>query len=197
MSEEDGATPTEPTPTTGTEPQPTTPNTDRGYPEGVPLADMAETEQLAYWKHQSRKHEAAAKAAPRADELRELRAAKQKLDQVVAEQMTEQEKAVAAARDEGRQSALTEASTSAVASIFEVTFLDQGMSPEDVQEVTRPLSLGAFVTDGVPDVAAIRAYAARLGGKPVVANPDLGQGKRGNGAGALRSGEDILKQFNI
>ncbi len=196
MSEEDGATPTEPT-TTGAETSAPTPGTDRGYPEGVPLADMAETEQLAYWKHQSRKHEAAAKAAPRADELRELRAAKQKLDQVVAEQMTEQEKAVAAARDEGRQSAFTEASTTAVAAIFTATLLDQGMSTEDVQEVTRPLSLGAFVTDGGPDVGAIRAYAARLGARPVTANPDLGQGKRGNGAGVLRSGEDILKQFNI
>lgn len=32
-------------------------STDRGFPADTPLAEMTETQQVAYWKHQSRKHE--------------------------------------------------------------------------------------------------------------------------------------------
>lgn len=186
---------------TTTETDPVTPETtdtpEKGYPEGVPIADMAEGEQLAYWKQQARRHESAAKAAPKPNELRELRAAKQKLDKVVADQMSEQEKAVAAARDEGRQAALTEANESAATAIFTSTLHAKGVPADDVQDVLRPISMAAFVTDGRVDVAAIHAYADRVAGKPSNAGlPDLGQGKRGGG-GALRSGEDIAKQFNL
>lgn len=37
-------------------------STEKGFPEGTPLAEMTESQQLNYWKHYARQHEDTAKA---------------------------------------------------------------------------------------------------------------------------------------
>ena len=155
-----------------------------GYPSGVPLSDMDKDERIAYWTRNSRRHEDTAKAA------------KVELDRMLAERMSEQEKAVMAARDEGRQAALTEASVGAAGDIFVAALLTQGVPPEEVEDITRPIDMGSFIADGKLDVPAVRAYAARMSGPPAPKNPDLGQGSRGAGTGRT-SGQSIIDQFKL
>jgi hypothetical protein len=67
---------------------------------------MTTEQQLAYWRHQSRRHEDRVKAMGDYDQLRATAAEYQKL---VEGSRTEQERAVAAAREQGRSEALAEA----------------------------------------------------------------------------------------
>lgn len=70
---------------------------EHGYPDATPVASMEPAEQAAYWKHQSRKHEARASQALPADELEALRAAKAELDTRKAAELTDAERVQAAA----------------------------------------------------------------------------------------------------
>lgn len=65
---------------------------DGGTASGKPLAEMTAEEQAAYWRRQSRKHEKAAKAAPTAEELAQLREAKAELDKIGEANKSETEK---------------------------------------------------------------------------------------------------------
>ncbi|WP_030962695.1 hypothetical protein [Streptomyces sp. NRRL S-378] len=62
---------------------------EHGYPDATPIASMSVEHQLAYWKHQSRKHEAAVKASPDAAELERLRAADAELTTRKTAELTE------------------------------------------------------------------------------------------------------------
>ena len=74
---------------------------EHGFPSDTPLTQMSVEHQAAYWKHMSRKHEATAKNAPKADEVEALKA---QLEALQAQSQTAEEKAsaeaVAAAREE-------------------------------------------------------------------------------------------------
>jgi hypothetical protein len=65
---------------------------EHGYPDATPIADMSAEQQAAYWKHQSRRHEQRASAAPDAAELERLRAAEAELNTRKAADMTESER---------------------------------------------------------------------------------------------------------
>lgn len=57
------STPTAPPAEPATPENPTAPpGADKGFPEGTPLTEMTEAQQLAYWKHHARRHEDAVKA---------------------------------------------------------------------------------------------------------------------------------------
>jgi membrane protein involved in colicin uptake len=121
------------------------------------------------WKALSKKNEDRAKAnANAAKELEELR----------AKTMSEQEKAVAAAKAEGRTEALKEAS---------VLFVDAEVKAAaagrkiDVDKLLAGLDRSAFLNDeGKPDTKAIEDYLDGIA--PRDGRPDLGQGTRGTGA---------------
>lgn len=87
-----------PEPTQGV-PAPPAP-TDPGFPADTPVAEMTADQQLAYWKHQSRKHER------RADERKDydqLKAAADELAALKAASQTEAERALEQAREEARR----------------------------------------------------------------------------------------------
>lgn len=93
-----GNSPQSPPPATGDEPN--------GFPANTPLAEMTQPQQLAYWKHQSRKHEQRVREMSDYDQL------KQQSDEYqrwVASQQTEHQRAVEDARRQGRDQALAEA----------------------------------------------------------------------------------------
>lgn len=82
----------------------------KGFPTGVPVADMTAEEQAAYWKDKARKHEGRANAyglTPK--QVGELQSRLTELEQA---QLTETERAVEAAKQEaaenGRQAAVGE-----------------------------------------------------------------------------------------
>ncbi|MEV6432580.1 hypothetical protein [Nocardia sp. NPDC051463] len=81
-----------------------TPASGKGFPQGVPVADMTAEEQAAYFKHYARKHEGAVKAyngvtpkqvAEMADRIKALE----------TEKLTDSEKAVETAKAEAAEAA--------------------------------------------------------------------------------------------
>lgn len=77
-----------------------------GYPANTPLAQMTAEEQVAYWKHQARKHEDRVKSMADYDQLRQTADEYQRL---VEASQTEHERAVAEARRQGHAEALAAA----------------------------------------------------------------------------------------
>lgn len=171
-------------------------NPGRGYPEGTAVADMTVAEQAAYWKHQSRKHESRVQSMGDYADLKKKAAA---FDKSRAEAQTEQEKAVQEAHEKGRQAALSEANEGAARAILTATLRVRGKDDDDIASALRPIAMSAFVTDGAVDHEALLAYADRLGGpiKQDPTTPDMGQGRRGAAGNSIRSGEELLKQYNL
>lgn len=171
-------------------------NPGRGYPEGTAVADMTVAEQAAYWKHQSRKHESRVQSMGDYADLKKKAAA---FDKSRAEAQTEQEKAVQEAHEKGRQAALSEANEGAARAILTATLRVRGKDDDDIASALRPIAMSAFVTDGAVDHEALLAYADRLGGpiKQDPTPPDMGQGRRGAAGNSIRSGEELLKQYNL
>lgn len=81
---------------------------EKGFPEGTPLTEMTEAQQLAYWKHHARRHEDAVKAYKglTPQQISELQAENENLK---TERMSADEKALKAAREEAAQQARAEA----------------------------------------------------------------------------------------
>lgn len=84
------STPVEPAVTPAAPAAPTV--NEHGFPDATPVADMAPEQAAAYWKFQSRKHEARANAAPDAAELETLRAAAAELATRKAAELSETER---------------------------------------------------------------------------------------------------------
>lgn len=82
--------------------------TDRGFPEGVPIAEMNDAQRADYWQHYARKHEGTVKAY---DGLTPQQVAdlKSKVDALEADKLTADEKALKLAREEGSTAAATAA----------------------------------------------------------------------------------------
>lgn len=75
---------------------------DRGFPANTPIAEMTAEQQAAYWKHQSRKHEANAKAATaRLESMSDYEDLKKAAADAAEASKTEHEKALEAAKAEG------------------------------------------------------------------------------------------------
>lgn len=87
---------------------------EHGYPDATPLADMSTEHQLAYWRYQSRKHEATVKAGPDAAELERLRAAEAELATRKAADLSETER-LQAERDAAKAEAETARAEAATA----------------------------------------------------------------------------------
>lgn len=147
---------------------------DRGFPANTPVADMTAEQQVAYYKHQSRRHEERAKGRDDYDQV------KAELATLKASSMSEQEKAVAEAKAAGRSEALTEANHGAAQAILRATLAARGKSAEDIQDIVGAVNPAAFMgKDGVLDTDKVATYAGKIAG-PVGAGvgPDMGQGRR-------------------
>ena len=140
-----------------------TPEPDKGTDEPDWKAEAEK------WKSQARKHEERAKANANATkELEQLRQAS----------MSDLEKAVDAAKAEGRKEAIAAMGRRLVDA--EVKAAAAGRKV-DVDALLDGLDRSRFLTDdGEPDTKAITAWVDRIVPKPGV--PDLGQGARGNGS---------------
>lgn len=160
-------------------PAPTTaPPVDNGFPAGTPLEQMSPEQQIAYWKHYSRQHEATAKA--RADYDVQAEKAR-KFDEMQAANATEQEKAVQAAAAAARAQALQETTPRLVTAEFRAATAGR-LTPEQLSAALEPLDMSKFLDPtGNVDVVKVAAHAALLapaGAPAPPAFPDLGQGQR-------------------
>lgn len=121
------------------------------------------------WKSLAKKHEERAKS----------NAEKAKgYDELKASQMTEQEKAAAAAREEGRKEALSETTPRLILAEFKAAAKGL-MEPTALASLLEDLDLSKFVTDkGEVDVDRIEKKVAALAPEPGPNKPPLGGGPR-------------------
>jgi hypothetical protein len=166
---------------------------DKGFPDGTPLEQMTEAQQIAYWKHQSRKHEQTAKS--RAD-YDDLKSKADELAQLKAANQTEQEKALNEARDEARRQGENIGAErylkDAVMGRFQAL---TGKSDEDVAKAFAHVDAHSFVNDkGDLDVDALKEFAGTFGpadGNDTPADPvkdALARQRTGAAAGGSGSG---------
>ncbi|MFJ6720485.1 hypothetical protein [Streptomyces sp. NPDC091259] len=110
---------------------------EHGYPDATPIAEMSADHQAAYWKHQSRKHEQRANAAPDAAELERLRAAEAELASRKAADLSETERLQAerdAAKAEAEAARAEAAQATATALRLEVATA-KGLTPKQAERL--------------------------------------------------------------
>lgn len=153
------------------------------YPKDTHLADMSDAEKAAYWKAQSRKHEARSKE--KYNDYRQLQEKAKRLDELEAESASELEKAVKKARQEEREAVLAEANHKVAEAMLRTALKARGLPAEEIEDEVEGTNFARYVVDGDIDDEALIARADRLG---KVGQRDLGQG--GGDAAPKVSGRD-------
>lgn len=162
MSDEDGEQP--PADSEGGSEVEQPPGEQQAPPEGTPVADMTVEQQAAYWKSRSRQNESRAAAT------------KRELDQLKQATLTEAERAVEAARNEGRAAALAEVGSTAVSAFIKGRVSAGLLSEERAEVLAKGINTAAFVTDtGDVDLDGLKAYLDAI--NPMQPSPH--QGNRG------------------
>jgi len=136
------------------------------------------------WQAHARTWEQRANAdkAGREQAERERDQIKTQLEQLRQSQMTDTEKAIEKAREEGRTAGLTESAGLLVEARLDAALA--GRVPDEQRKaLVEALDRSRFVKDGKPDTAAITAWADQVAPKGSGAGrtggmPDLGQGRR-------------------
>lgn len=136
--------------------QPGTGGEDRGYPQGTPLEQMTGEQREAYWKYHARQWENRAKERSDYDDLK---AKATQYDQLAAQNATEQEKAIAAARQAGFQEAAGRAAIVLVDAHVRAG-LQQRLGPEQVEALAANLNHRHFLAaDGMTvDAAKVATF---------------------------------------
>jgi len=168
------------------------------FPVDTPLAQMNETERTEYWRHKAQKHEKTVKARSDYDDLK---AKAKERDDLVAANATEQERAVAAAKAEGRSEAMRAAGPRLVEAHFMAAAAGR-LDEERVKAILEPLNADHFLTDsGDVDTAKVTTYVNGIApvmgtGKPPAVGPSSrGQGQRNSSASpSVASGRDRYAQ---
>lgn len=144
-------TPIAPAPATGTD-------TD-AFPANTPVADMSPAEQAAYWKTQARKHEDRVKAMADYDALRKTADDYQRLVQA---SQTEQERAVAEARQSGAAEALAKVGGELVEQWMRAA-IGTRLTEDRVNTILDGLDRSRFLDqNGRVDTAKVASYADNL-----------------------------------
>ena len=131
------------------------------YPANTPVAEMTPQQQTAYYKHQLYLERAASKKAKDAAELKATQAA-----------MTEQERAVAAARVEERATVTKELRDELIKAKFDA--IGVGLNAAQLTSLKANINSAAFLDEnGKPDDAKIADFLAPFQGSATLSNRDL------------------------
>lgn len=166
-------------PPPGDEGKPKDPPAPNGFPENTALAEMTAEQREAYWKHQARKHEDAEKA------YKALGKTPDEIKSLLDASKPDSEKALEAARAEGRAEALATVNQTIADSLVTSRLKSLDKKAEDFPAL-EALDLtkftnddGSLNTDKVTAVIdSIAPSAAGGGGND--RGPDKGLGNRGN-----------------
>lgn len=156
---------------------------DRGFPENTPVAEMTADQQVAYWKFQARKHEDRNRSRGDYDDLKKKAG---DYDALLESQKTEQQKAVDAARGEGKAEGLREAGVFLVEAEVRAQSANR-LSDEQRAALLDGLDRTRFLNaDNTVDADKVKTLidglAPSAGGSPDTGKkwPDMGQGRRDN-----------------
>lgn len=157
-----------------------------GFPAQTPVAEMTPEQQAAYWRNESKKQQAIAESRKDYDDLKGKAA---ELDRVKAENATEQDKAIDAARREGEVIGAERYLKDAVVGKFQAL---TGRTDEEVAATFEHVDPKSFTDDKGEIIAdKLKAFADTFGpkgGKADVEDPVAAALKRqrqaGGGAGS-------------
>lgn len=157
------------------------------FPANTPWKEMKPEEQAAYWQHQAQKHEKRVKAFGDYTPDK-IRAIEQERDQLKTSGQSEAEKALDAAREEGR--AEVRAGWNRDKATYALEKALQGRVPNAADLLG--LDVTKFIVNGQVDEAAVKAWVDEHSeeapkGTQQRRNPDNGQGNRGDAGGSGKS----------
>jgi len=165
-------------------------SSDLGFPADTPLAEMTEDQRNAYHRHMREQNKQRArewKAVTGDRTPEQLRAELDELNRLRTERMTDAERAVEAAREEGRRLEAAKFAPRLARMAFEgaLSHVD-----EDRRKVLLDtIDLSKVITeDGDVDTDKVRTLAATLAPGKGEAGHDFGAGRRGNGSSSTKSG---------
>lgn len=177
----------EATPDTGTDPAVEPEATEPAQPDVEQL--QAEIDK---WKSLARKHEDKSKANAKAQ---------QELERLRQESMTEQERAVEAARQQARSEVLAELGQARVGDAFRIAAAGREI---DVDTLLEGVDLSKFLDeDGNPDTVKVGDWVERVAPVPEPSTtpkvPDLGQGARPTppGLNSSQLQKDLMAKLGI
>lgn len=160
------------------ESSPATAPADKGFPPATKLSDMDADQRAAYYKFQLRQTENKLGKFADYDALRAFKEAAE------ADQLSDHEKAVKAARDEGFSAAESAALTKAATAILRAGLKARGVEDKEIPDILDAFNASKFIKDGDVETDRIAALASRMaGGANTEAQqhqsrqwPDMGQG---------------------
>ena len=164
-----------------------------GFPDQTPWKDMTPEEQVNYWRHQARKHEQQAKGMPKDyDELKKF----YEDNQSDASRQASQ-KAIDAAKEEGRKEALMQTAPDRVKAAFKT---HAAKVPEDIlNELMVDIDPSKYLNDKFEvDDTKVKTRAEALA-KPFEGSTTNHQGHRKNSAQSANSvagGRDLFTSQN-
>jgi len=171
------------------------PADDKGFPADTPIAQMTPEQQTAYWRFQAKKHEKTAKSRADYDDLKK---AKDELEELKRQGLTDQEKAL----EEARAQARTEAESAAtvkyagrvVGAELKAALAEKKVPAAQAKSLVEFLDHTKFLTpDGEVDTDKVTAYAD--GVATTGTNwPDTGGGDRGK---APATGRDADREAGL
>lgn len=159
MPEATEGAPNPATPAAAPTPTPAAPSS-KGFPEGTPVADMKPEEQVAYWKHQARKHEDRSKAFDglTPETLADLRSKADRHDALERELLSDKDKAVLEAQETAKAETLKAVTPKLVAAEFKAAAAGR-IEADRLKEIIEPLDLSKFLTSkGEVDEVKVASY---------------------------------------
>jgi len=168
-------------------PQQTAPTTTdaKGFPDNTKVEDMTIEQQVAYWKHHSRKHEGRVSALGNLtpEDVQALQAKAQQWDDAAADRGTETEKAVRSAYAEAEKAVMAKIQPQLVTAEFRAASVGR-IDNDRLSAILEPLDLGKFLAaDGSVDTAKVSSYIDGIAPAMGSSNaqtptfPSLGQGQ--------------------
>ncbi|WP_157978318.1 MULTISPECIES: hypothetical protein [Nocardia] len=170
---------------------------EHGYPDATPLAEMDIAEQAAYWKHQSRKHEArASRANTGALSPEEAQALRDQIAQLEAAALTDEQRAQADQVNTAVEAARAAERAALLPMLHEAQLRGYAgtiIKGERLEGFVGTVAVEKFLNEaGEVDGAKVVEHLSRLFGAPEDAEtttavtpaatyPDMGQGKTGAG----------------
>lgn len=129
---------------------------DRGFPADTPLAEMTTEQQVAYWKHQSRKHEKRARPT-NFDEIVEKA---RQFDELAEKNKTPDQKALDAVA--AQAAAEASAKFGEIAVRAQIHAFRPTLTSEELDELLEDVDVRRFITDDGLDVDRIKRLADKL-----------------------------------
>ena len=168
---------------------------DRGYPENTPLAEMTTEQQVAYWKHQSRKHER--RANERAD-YEELAEKASKWEEAQRAGMSDTERALEEARTQAREEALREARQETAEKLVAAEFraAARDVDPKVLEGFLEDLNFSRYIGEDMSvDTARItdRVNGLPKAGHTIPAPPNAQGFRRFQGSSSVEAGRAMYE----